>query len=131
MDHTLLKLDPEKAFAKLEWSFIYTTLQYSNMPPNLITLIMSCVTTSSISILINGTPTQFFSPTRGIRQGDPLSPYVFILYLKRLSRSILQSVDYLHWHPIKLSKEGPPLSHSWRMTSFSSLLYTIRVAQQT
>lgn len=102
----LLKLDLEKAFDKLEWSFIKNTLHYFNIPAPLISLIMS-----SISILINGTRTNYFQPSRGIRQGDPLSPYLFIMSLERLSRNIFQSVDYLLWKSIQLSCKGPQLSH--------------------
>lgn len=107
----LLKLDLEKTFDKLEWSFIRRALSYFNIPPYMIFLIMSCVTTTSISILINGSKTQYFTPTRGIRQDDPLSPYLFIMCMELFSRSISLSVDYLNWQPIRLSNKGPLLSH--------------------
>lgn len=107
----LLKIDLEKAFNRLEWSFIRQILFYFNLPTPMISLILSCVTTTSISVLINGSKTQFFTPTRGIRQGDPLSPYLFIMCMEMLSRSISCSVDYLQWKPIRLSKNGPDISH--------------------
>lgn len=72
----LLKLDLEKAFDRLEWSFIKYTLTYYNFPTPLVRLIMSCVFTSSISILINSTPINVFKHSSGIRQGDLLSPYL-------------------------------------------------------
>lgn len=70
----ILKIDLEKAFDKIEWSFIRNTLIYFGFAHNIINLIMSCVSTSSISILVNGDHTEFFQPSRGIRQGDPMSP---------------------------------------------------------
>ena len=70
-----IKIDLEKAYDYLEWSFIRNTLALFKFPIQLISLIMSCVSTSSISILYNGGALEPFLPSRGIRQGDPLSPY--------------------------------------------------------
>lgn len=72
---------------------------------------MSCITTTSTAILINSTSTLFFQPSRGLRQGNPLSPYIFIMCMERLSHTIFQSVDYLMWKPIQLSQNRPQLSH--------------------
>lgn len=109
--HMLLKLDLEKAFDKLEWSFIQHTLVSLKFPPNFIKLIMSCVTTTSTPILINGNPTNYFKPSWDIRQGDPLSPYLFILCLEMLSRSINTAVDYRSWQSISLASRCPLISH--------------------
>lgn len=107
----LLKLDLEKAFDKLEWSFIHNTLVSLNFPNAIIRLIMSCITTTSTSIFINGSHIEYFTSTRGIRQGDPLSPYLFIPCLEMLSRSINSAVDYNKWMPLRISKRGPQISH--------------------
>lgn len=90
--NVIMKIDLEKAFDKIEWSFIRNTLPYFNFRSNLINLIMFCICTSSVAILVNGTWTDFFSPTKGIRQEDPMSPYIFILCMEVLSHNINQAL---------------------------------------
>ena len=83
-----LKIDLEKAYDKLEWSFIRETLIKVNMPEDLIDLIMSCVISVSTSILFNGEALDPIYTARGIRQGDPLSRYLFILCMDFLGQLI-------------------------------------------
>ena len=74
-----LKIDLEKAYDKLEWGFIRSMLIRYNFPDNLIEIIMSCISSVLTLLLFNGGSLEPFKPSRGIRQGDPLSPYIFIL----------------------------------------------------
>jgi exonuclease III len=69
-----IKLDMAKAYDILESSFISNTLSTMGFPSNLVHTIMMCVSTVSYSILVNGQPSPYFKPHRGIRQGDPISP---------------------------------------------------------
>ena len=67
-----IKIDLEKAYDKLEWAFIRNMLVRINLSGNLIDLIMSCASSVSTSILLNGAPLEPILSSRGIRQGDPL-----------------------------------------------------------
>ena len=72
---------------------------------------MECVTNPGMSLLWNGERTEAFKPQRRLRQGDPLSPYLFVLCMERLCHQIEFAVAKKDWKPIKLSRGGPALSH--------------------
>lgn len=72
-----LKLDMSKAYDRVERWFLHQTLIMMNFPPNLVSLSMRRVTSISYSIIINGRSDTCFNLSRGLRQGDPLSPYLF------------------------------------------------------
>ncbi|XP_070020817.1 secreted RxLR effector protein 78-like [Nicotiana tabacum] len=88
----ILKIDLEKAFDRLEWSFIKQTPHAFKFPNTITNLIMSCVSSSTISVIVNGEKTNPFMSTRGIKQGDPLSLYLFILCMEKLSKDIGRNV---------------------------------------
>lgn len=106
-----IKIDLTKAYDHIEWSFIHKALKAFHFPQMLIDLIMSCVTTTSISLLFNGSKLDFFKPTRGIRQGDPLSPYLFILCMEYLGSLIEKECVAKRWIPMKASRENIEISH--------------------
>ena len=106
-----VKVDLAKAYDRLEWSFVHHVLNAFHLPRMLIDLIMSCISSTSISILFNGGKLDFFKPTRGIRQGDPLSPYIFILCMEYLGYLINRECMDKRWVPMKASK--------WQCRDFS------------
>ena len=81
----VVKLDIEKAFDKINWTFIDFMLLKKGFPQNWGQWISACITSVQYSILINGRPRGKIKPTRGIRQGDPISPFIFVLTMDYLS----------------------------------------------
>ena len=84
----LLFVDFEKAFDSVEWSFIEKTLKYYNFGPSLIAWIKFFYTDISSCIQNNGWASEFFTLSRGVRQGCPLSPYLFILCAEILGSAV-------------------------------------------
>ena len=72
---------------------------------------MSCVTSTRISILFNGGTLDPFIPTRGLRQGDPISPYLFILCMEFLEHLIEQKCVAGDWKLLKASRGNIDISH--------------------
>lgn len=88
----ILKIDLEKAYDMLSWEFIQDTLTEVGLPSDWVRNIMVCIGSSRIQIIWNNEKLQMFNPSKGLRQGDPLSFYIFILCIDRLSHIITESV---------------------------------------
>ena len=86
-------IDFEKAFDTVEWSFIWKTLDYFNFAPSLISWIQLCYRNIQSCVLNNGWASNYFTPERGVRQGCPLSPYIFILCAEILAAKIRRNND--------------------------------------
>ena len=118
-----LKTDITKAYDRLEWSFLEETMKHMGFNTKWISWIMKCVTTVSYSVLINGSPHGNVIPGRGIRQGDPLSPYLFILCAEVLSHMMKQAESTRNLKGIHLSTKSPAISHL--LFADDSLFFTL------
>ena len=106
-----IKIGLEKTYDHLKWSFTQDTLALFKFPNHLASLIMSCVSTLFISALYNGGALKPFLPSRGIKQGDPFSPCLFILCMEVLGAFIIEKCDAKLWDLIKASRGGLAFSH--------------------
>ena len=88
----LCKLDVEKAFDHVNWGFLLKLLERSGFSAKWRQWIFFCPSTVRFSILINGSPCGFFESARGLRQGDPLSPLLFVLVMDTLGRMLDKAV---------------------------------------
>ncbi|KAH1160582.1 hypothetical protein GYH30_032066 [Glycine max] len=83
-----IKVDLDKAYDCLKWEFVKETLQDIGYPNNFVQLVWYCMSTTTMSLLWNGEVLDHFSPNIGVRQRDPIAPYLFVLCLERLSHLI-------------------------------------------
>ena len=105
------KIDLEKAYDRVNWDFLRQTLIDFGFPMIIVNLVMNCVQSSNLSILWNGAKLEGFAPSRGLRQGDPMSPYLFVLCMEKLAMMIQSKVDTGDWQPVNMSRGGPAISH--------------------
>ncbi|GJS70212.1 RNA-directed DNA polymerase, eukaryota [Tanacetum coccineum] len=99
----IFKVDFEKAYDSVRWDFLDDILNFFGFGEKWCNWIQSCLRSSRGSIIINGSPTEEFQFFKGLKQGDPLSPFLFILIMESLHLSFQRVVDAGMFNGIKLS----------------------------
>lgn len=99
-----LKVGIHKAFDKVRWDYIFKTLRILNSPPSWILWIGECLRSTRYSILLNGAP-EGFSSFCGLRQGDLVSPYIYILVMETLSTELDKTVSSKLFRVVKQKGE--------------------------
>jgi len=106
----ILELDLSKAFDKLNWMYIQKMLLDFGFSPIWVRWIHSLISSTFFSILFNGIPSRPFSPSRGIPQGDPLSPFLFVLMAEGLGHHITQARLAQHIKGLSIHN-SPAITH--------------------
>lgn len=106
-----LKTDTSEAYDRVEWSFLECMLRVLGFPEKWVLSIMNCVTTVRYQVQVNSNLYESVKLDRGLRQGDPISPYLFILCVKWLSRKIKFYQDSNRLKDIKVCRGAPAISH--------------------
>ena len=100
-----------KAYDRVNWRFIQTILKRFGFDDKFINWITTCISSVSFEVLVHGGKSDQFRPSRGLRQGDPLLSYLFILGQEVLSRILDQELFSKNISGIKASIRGPALTH--------------------
>ena len=95
----------------MEWRFLEQILLRMGFQESWVALIMECITTMSYSILVNGEPKGLFKPSRGLSQGDPLSPYSFLFCAEGLNAIIRGAALKGEIQGFSSCKRGPKITH--------------------
>ena len=106
-----LKLGISKAYDRVEWEYMERVMIKMGFHSRWIQLMMRCITTASYSVLINGQPHGHITPTRGLRQGDPLSPYFFLRCTEGLHGLISKAAHNGDIRGVSLCRNGPRITH--------------------
>lgn len=107
----ILKLDFSKAYDSIDWSCLYQIIDCINLGPKWLRWIKKICESTRMSILINGAPKEEFSPKRGVRQGNPLAPYLFLLVGEVLNKLLIRAQEKNLIAGIKLPFHSDPITH--------------------
>jgi hypothetical protein len=100
-----------KAYDKVEWSFLRAMLLKMGFAVRWVDMIMSCVESVRFSVKLNGLNSESFLPSRGLRQGDPLSPYLFLFCVEGFSALLCQAQAEARLAGVSFGRDGQTVTH--------------------
>ncbi|KAL9679475.1 hypothetical protein QQ045_017337 [Rhodiola kirilowii] len=106
-----VKIDMSKAYDRVEWPFLENVLLKMGFAARWVERVMQCVRSVSYQIRVNGNVSEAILPRRGLRQGDPLSPYLFLFCTELLNAMLVKSVESGLISGIKVCRKAPVVSH--------------------
>jgi len=107
----LLKLDFHKAYDTVDWDSMDMVMETMGFGIKWRRWISQCLSTASVSLIINGSPSKPFKMERGIRQGDPLSPFLFVLMAEVLNKMLQRAISSGMLKGIQVGRDGLQISH--------------------
>jgi hypothetical protein len=110
-DFCAYKLDLSKAYDRVDWRFLQAIMVKLGFHCKWVHWIMACVSSVRYSVRFNGAPSAPFTPSRGLRQGDPLSPYIFLLVAHGLSVLLKHFEQSRRLEGMKVCRRAPSISH--------------------
>ncbi|XP_042753081.1 secreted RxLR effector protein 78-like [Lactuca sativa] len=107
----LLKVDSDKAFDSINWGYLESVMVQMGFGSIWLKWVKGCLSSARASVLLNGSATKEFPLSKGVRQGDPLSPFLFIIVMEGLNVAVKSACQKSLFCGIKIPKDGPSISH--------------------
>ncbi|KAJ0433652.1 putative RNA-directed DNA polymerase [Helianthus annuus] len=134
----IFKIDFEKAYDNVHWGFLIDMLRQLGFPARWCLWMEGILASARSSVLVNGAPTFEFDCKKGIRQGDPLSPFLFVIVMEALSSIFKKASDIGAFDGIRLPNGGPEVNHflyaddamilgEWSSFNFNNLKRMLRI----
>ena len=108
-DFCAYKLDLSKAYDRVDWDYLERALLKWGFSPRWVDLVMECVRSVKYSVKFNGRLLEQFSPSCGLRQGDPISPFLFLFVADSLSSLLHEAVLHRGLEAIKICRRAPAI----------------------
>lgn len=105
------KLDLSKAYDRVDWVFLKRMMQQLGFSHRWVSWIMECVTSVRYNVKINGALSDSFAPSCGLRQGDPISPFLFLFVADGLDALLKQEIEATRISPLRVCPQAPGISH--------------------
>lgn len=106
-----MKLDMVKAYDSVEWNFLLAMMKVMGFPLEFCQRIAECIITVSYNVLVNGASTGYIQPQRSLRQGDPMSPFLFLICVEEFSALLRWNEEHGVLHGVQVAPGVVPLTH--------------------